>query len=123
MKRFAPDKMTSTQLVERFAEIALQQDHAISRGETAKYNRLFCQMREIEGELKSRPGDQRTLLGALFDHSNIQVRLQAARATLAVMPEAARNLLEEIANSRKYPQAGDAGMSLDNLDRGIYRPT
>jgi hypothetical protein len=32
-------------------------------------------------------------------------------------------MLEAIANSRKYPQAGDAGMTLDALDRGIFKPS
>jgi hypothetical protein len=32
-------------------------------------------------------------------------------------------MLELIASSRKYPQAGDAGMSLSNLERGIFKPT
>jgi hypothetical protein len=30
---------------------------------------------------------------------------------------------EAIANSQHYPQAGDAGMSIVNLERGIYKPT
>jgi uncharacterized protein DUF2019 len=51
------------------------------------------------------------------------VRLTAAKATLAVSPDAARRLLRSIADSKEYPQAGDAGMSLVNLDRGIFKPT
>jgi hypothetical protein len=47
---------------------------------------------------------------------------KAAHATLAIEPEAGRAMLESIAASRHYPQAGDAGMSLDNLDRGVYKP-
>jgi hypothetical protein len=40
-----------------------------------------------------------------------------------VAPEAARALLQKIAGSKEYPQAGDAGMSLWNLDRGVFKPT
>jgi hypothetical protein len=39
------------------------------------------------------------------------------------VPEAARALIEDIASSRKFPQAGDAGMTLDALDRGIFQPS
>lgn len=77
----------------------------------------------VRDELKNRPGDQRQALLTLYEHENAQVRLQAARASFAVAPEAARALIENIANSRKFPQAGDAGMTLVNLDRGIFRPT
>jgi hypothetical protein len=45
------------------------------------------------------------------------------KATLAVAPETARRALEGLAASREFPQAGDAGMSLINLDRGIFKPT
>jgi hypothetical protein len=41
---------------------------------------------------------------------------------LGVTPEGARALIEAIASSRKFPQAGDAGMTLDALDRGIFKP-
>jgi hypothetical protein len=43
--------------------------------------------------------------------------------TLAVAPAAAKQLLQEIADSKEYPQAGDAGMSLWALKQGIFRPT
>jgi hypothetical protein len=110
-------------LVERFAEICLAQDEALLYSNIAKFNRLFDQMIAIEDELKSRTGDQRIALTALFTHENAQVRLQAARAALAVVPEAALNVIKAIANGRKFPQAGDAGMTLDNLESGFFKPT
>ncbi len=74
-------------------------------------------------ELKARPGDARHALVSLYQHPNLQVVLNAAKATLAVAPDAARRMIEAIAESKAYPQAGDAGMCLDNLDRGIFKPT
>jgi len=50
-------------------------------------------------------------------------RLNSMKATLALAPDAARRALEALAASREFPQAGDAGMSLINLDRGIFKPT
>jgi hypothetical protein len=32
-------------------------------------------------------------------------------------------MLKLMAGSREYPQAGDAGMTLINLERGIFKPT
>ena len=122
MKRIKLEEMTVSQLVDRFAAICLEQDQALLYSKLAKYNRLYFQMIALEEELKKRPGDQRRALLALYHHPDAQVRLQSARTTLAVEPVAARLSIETIANSRKFPQAGDAGMTLSNLDRGIFKP-
>jgi Domain of unknown function (DUF2019) len=123
MKRTNLPDMTAGELVERFIVIGLDQDKALLRGEDAKFNRLFDEMVAIEDELKIRDGDQRRELLSLYNHPNAQVRLNAVKATLAVAPEFARRTLQAIADSREYPQAGDAGMSLLNLERGIFKPT
>ena len=123
MKGAKLQDMTVDQLVERFTAIALDQDRALLRNEYAKFNRLFKQMEEVKGELKARDGDQRQALLRLYDHPNAQVRLKAVKATLAVAPERARRMLEIIAESHEFPQAGEAGMSIDNLERGIFKPT
>jgi hypothetical protein len=116
MKRINLGDLSTDELVERFAAIAIDQDWAIFEDETAKYNRLYRQMDEIDNELKSRPGDQRRALAQLYDHPNIQVRLKAARRSMELMPGAARPVLEKIAKSGAYPQAADAGLALDRLD-------
>jgi hypothetical protein len=53
----------------------------------------------------------------------MQVRIKAAKNTLAIEPDAARNLLKEIQASKHYPQAMEAGMSLWNLETGVFKPT
>jgi len=123
MKRIKLQEMTTDQLVARFTVIAIDQDKAIRRSEHAKFNRLFDEMVAIEHELKVRQDDQRSQLLRLYDHPVAQVRLNAVKSTLALAPEAGRRTLEAIAESREYPQAGDAGMTLDSLDRGIFKPT
>ena len=117
------NEMTVEQLVERFTDIALGQDEAIRMDDNAKFNRLFEQMEAVKEELKARDGDQRRALLRLYKHPNAEVRLKAVKATLAVAPEAARRMLQAIADSNEFPQAGDAGMTLVNLDRGIFRPS
>jgi hypothetical protein len=80
-------------------------------------------MDAVKGELKRRPGDQRRALIPLYNHPNMQVWLKSAIATLAIVPQPARQLLQVIADSRHYPQAADAGMTLSCLDWGIFKPT
>jgi hypothetical protein len=123
MKPTKLHEMSVAELVARFEQIAMEQDRALLMDETAKYNRLYDQMDAVKKELKSRPGDQRRALLTLYDHPNIHVQLKAAEGTLAVVPEAARGLLQSIRDSREYPQAADAGMTLWDLDRGIFKPT
>jgi len=134
--------MTVAQLVENFADLSAKQNKALLEYEVSEFSRLFpqidaipqesdglseftrlyWQIDAIEKELKGRPGDQRRALLALFKHPDPQVRLNAAKATLAVAPGEARAMLEHIAKRHRGPQAGDAGMCLWNLDRGVFVP-
>jgi hypothetical protein len=123
MSKITLSGMTTDDLVARFAEIGRAQDRALLGGETAKFNRLFSQMTDVSNELKSRPGDARRALVTLYSYPSTQVQLKAAKHTLAVAPVEARRKIEEIADSKWFPQAGEAGMSLLNLDRGIFKPT
>lgn len=116
------DELPADQLVARFAAITVAQDDALLGHELAKFRRLYDRMIEVLDELKRRPGDQRDALMKLYEYPNMQVQLQAARFTLAAAPLEARRKLESIAASHWFPQAGDAGMSLLNLDRGIFKP-
>jgi hypothetical protein len=110
-------------LVGRFVEIGLAQDKATLYDEIAKFNRLYGDMQAVVQELRSRAGDQRHALLALYDHPNLLVRLKAVKNSLALAPEEGRRVLQEIADSQDYPHAGDAGMTLSALDEGIFRPT
>jgi ParB-like chromosome segregation protein Spo0J len=123
MKKVKLQDLSVKELIARFVDVGLAQDEALLYDELAKFSRLFEQMQEVVRELKRRPGDQRRALLDLYDHPNLQVRLKAAKNSLALAPEEGRRLLQAIADSREYPQAGEAGMSLDNLDLGIFKPT
>jgi hypothetical protein len=122
MKRAGLRNISVEELVERFVEIAFEQHEALLAEETAKYNRLFDRMQEVEDELGSREGDQRRALLRLFNHPNAQVRLKAATATLALVPEDARAVLQAIKDRHEFPQALHAGMTLWNLDQGVFKP-
>src|SRR5258708_1937273 len=123
MSQYAFRETSLEQLLDRYTVIGIDQHKALLRNEIAKFNRLYDEMDAIENELKARDGDQRCALVGLYDHPNAQVRLNAIKATLAVSPEQARRMLKVMADSREYPQAGDAGMTLINLERGIFKPT
>ncbi|WP_048648097.1 DUF2019 domain-containing protein [Nitratireductor soli] len=106
-------------LIERFIEIGIEQDHALLGNEVSRFNRLFGEKKQIERALEERPGDERRVLFALYDHPDMQVRLNAARATRDLNYQRARALMEEIAASGHNPQAGDAGMGLWVMDGGL----
>src|ERR1700731_1891002 len=108
MKKIELSDMSSANLVKRFAEIVVAQDHALLGGEITKFNRLFRQMMDVANELKGREGDQRRLLLELFPFPNMQVRVQAAKLPLAVAPVEARKQLKAIADTHWMPQAGAA---------------
>ena len=123
MKRSKPQETSVEQLVERFVAIALEQDKAIRTEANAKYNKLYGEMDVVKNELMNRPGDQRRALSPLLKHSNAQVRLKAAIATLALAPEVARKTLQNISDWDEYPQAPYARGMLRGLDDGSYKPT
>ena len=118
-----PKTSTVPDLVALFVALGLDQYQARLRNEQKRLNRATLEMFDVCEELKARAGDQRSALVSLYSHPNLQVRLMAAKLTLAVAPAAAKQLLQEIADSKEYPQAGDAGMSLWALKQGIFRPT
>ena len=123
MKKAALRDLTIDQLVDQFKDRAIEQDRALLMDEIGKVNRLFDELEDVEAELKARNADERRALLRLYDHSNTQVQVKAAKATLAVAPAEARLKLKSIRESGKYPQAGEAGMSLRALEEGIFKPT
>lgn len=109
-------------LVAQFVEIGIAQYHAMYVIDNAKYNRLFAEMNRIRKKLQEMPGDQRRVLLPLLSHSNVQVRLAAARSLLALYPDLARNALESIRKSGIEPQNGEAATVIRRLDEGSYIP-
>jgi hypothetical protein len=122
MTRVNLDQLTTNELVERFAEIGIAQDDALFHDQYGKFNRLYDKMKAIDDELRRRGRDARLVLRTLYMHPNLQVRLQAARWSLGVAPDEARKVIQGIFDLGLYPQAGDAGMCLSNLDDGTFKP-
>lgn len=122
-KRAELEAMSVDELVDRFMTLAVAQDKALLVDDISEANRLFDKLEATKAELRRRPGDRRKDLLKLYDHPNPQVRIKAVKATLAVAPKRARHMLRIIADSKEFPQAGEAGMSIRNLKRGIFKPT
>jgi hypothetical protein len=118
--------LTVDQLAERFAKLNVALDNAqwdaLGQSDYSKVKSLIYAIRDIDEELRLRGRDARLALIILYNHQNIQVRLMAAKLTLGVAPTEARKLIEDISQSKIYPQAGDAGMTLSNLDEGVFKP-
>lgn len=115
--------MSIEQLLERYTEIGIAQYNAELDEDVGAFNRLFDRMTETEKALRERGRAARLQLLTLYDRPNAQVRLNVIKETLAVAPKRARQALEELADSFDFPQAGDAGMTIDALDEGIFKPT
>jgi hypothetical protein len=122
MKKLLLEQMTIDQILDQYVEIGVAQDDAIFNEARAKFRRLYGKMREIEIELAPRGVEARRTLMRLYGHPNYQVRLNAAKETLAVAPAEARAVIQWIFDSKIYPQFGDAGMCLANLDDGTFKP-
>ncbi len=122
MKKHPLVETSSDALVLRFEDLCLLQYRSLEREEIAAYNRRLDEIESIVDELMSRPGDERRLLQRFYNHKNAQVALTAAHANLAIDYVRARKVFEEIAEDAMGIQQLEAGMTLDNLDRGIYLP-
>ena len=119
-KRLA--EMSTDELAERFAEIGIAQYNALDNDEYRKFNKLYGQMDDVDHELRARAEEARFALTRLYAHPNAQVRLQAAKWSFALAPEAARKVIQAIADSKWPPQYLEAGMALFNLDNGTFVP-
>jgi hypothetical protein len=122
MNPAAMKDMSLDRLLKLFVDLALDRDRALLCGDVTRVNELGEALHWISIEMKNREGDQRRALLRLYDHPNIEVRLKAAKATLAVAPEMARRAIQAVAESGEYPQAADARMALRSLDQGTFKP-
>jgi len=94
MKRVRLKGLSVDQLVDCFADIGIAQDEALLYDEHAKFRHLYSQMEEVDKELRARGTEARRALARLFDHPNMQVKLQAAKWSLGVLPKDARRVIE-----------------------------
>jgi plasmid replication initiation protein len=117
------DKLAIDELVAIFVSSSEQQYELILDDEINKYNRLVEKQDEIIKELRKRGVEARLELTKLFDHPNIQVRLNAARRSIGVAREPALNVLRQIVKEDFGPFRLDAGMTVALVEDGTIIPT
>lgn len=112
MRNLDLSKLDIGALLKLHVEWSVQQDVALQRANISKVNELGGRINQINKELKSRPGDQRSALAPLLSHPNAQVRFNAAQSLIRILPIEARQTIQVIADSGVFPLAGHAGMYL-----------
>lgn len=125
--------MSDEQLAKAFVDISIKQADATGLRDSRATNKLFKHLQAIEEILRARGPEARKVLvpllsyrpdsSQLFADQTAQVRLNAAKELLAVVPNEARAALEELAKHGPSFQSGSAGMCLQFLDDGIFKPT
>lgn len=116
--------MTGDEILEYFIELSKKRTEADNYMDIYTYNKIFRILQQIEKELKSRPGDQRSILIPLIFYPNLQVRLNASLATLAITPDALMMLRAIAALDVAWePEQIEALHSVEAIDEGRYIPT
>ncbi len=127
--KFTPRKeaiknMSTDEIKDYFLELSIKKRETDDYLDTYNYNRIFSILQDIRAELKSRSGDQRSILIPLISHPNLQVRLNASAATLAITPDALTMLRAIAALDRAWnPERGEALSLVNAIDEGRYIPT
>jgi hypothetical protein len=112
-------EMTVEELVMAYADIVTQQDEAFKNTCIAEFTKLYWQRDAIKEELKSRPGDQREMLAALFKSKKSWVRICVARDTFALDEARARMHIQYVIDHSWDPYRGEARSVLGAWDRGF----
>ena len=116
------DALSDDDLVNRFAESAKERGSAVLDSETRRANRMFDRMWAIDSVLRTRGREARIKLVPLLDDKDRFVRYYAALYLLAIVADRARAVIEWNYKNRFDALAGDAGMTLHNLDTGVFKP-
>ncbi len=117
------DNLANEKLIALFASSSEQQYNMIIDDDIKKYNLLVEKQDEIVKELRKRGLEARLELTKLFNHPNIQVRLNAARRSIGVAREPALNVLRQIMKEDFGPFRLDAGMTVALVEDGTVTPT
>jgi hypothetical protein len=104
------------EMVSRFVALSLRQDEAEGNDDIRQQNATIRQRWALERVLAEAGPVALTRLVDLYTHKNIQVRLNAAIATLDFAPVEARRVLEVIKSWRIQPYAAKAWEKLDRLE-------
>jgi hypothetical protein len=119
MKTGSYKSMTDYELVEFFIDKAARLGEAVNYWMPA--NKAASQLLAISRALRMRGPKARLLLAPLLDEANRFVQYYAAKHLEGLIPERCRQIIEWNSKQRDAI-AGDAGMHLDAVDSGFYKP-
>lgn len=112
--------MSVDELIVLYAELSGEQGRVLDGcGPSRMVNRLVLQTFAIRDELARRAKDGEKVLARLFAHPDPWVRYNAASAALDVLGAEARKVIQAIADSKEFPVAGHAGMTLSLFDGAL----
>jgi len=115
------DSLSDEALVSTFEACADAAGEATLDGDRQKIRQAAYRLRDISNVFRTRGGEVRTMLVPLLGHPKQGARYYAAKHLLAIAPERARSVIEQVA-AGVGPVAGAAGMTLHALDTGIFKP-
>jgi hypothetical protein len=113
------EQLDDAELVQAFVDTANRLGEAVINWLPAV--KLARQLMGIEAVLRARGKGARLRLAPLLDDQNRYVQYYAAQHLEAFFPERCRRIIEDNAKQGDAI-AGDAGMHLDAIDTGIYKP-
>ena len=115
-------ELSSQDLVQMYEQIVLQQDESFKNERIALFNKQYGDREAIKEELRSRPGDQREMLAALFKSKKSWVCICVARDTFGLNEARSRMHMQYVADHSLGRYRGEARSALGAWDRG-FRPT
>ncbi len=114
--------LTTSELVDMVAKLAVDRHDAMIGFDPKTYNRLGDVIGEIGKELKSRGLQDRQALLPLFKHPHAAVWCDAAKEIMGFAPEQAIPVLEFLAGCDHWLLAANAAMALKMYRKGEWQP-
>ncbi|HLG89610.1 MAG TPA: DUF2019 domain-containing protein [Alphaproteobacteria bacterium] len=121
MKSKSFDSLSDEGLASAFEKWADAAGEATLVGDRQKMRQAAYRLRDLSDVFRARGREARLILLPLLDHPKQGVRYYVAKHLLAIAPERARSVIEQVA-AVGGPIAGAAGMTLHALDTGIFKP-
>lgn len=118
-----PDNLTTDELITLFVSLSERQYPLTLNDEVKLATLLVRQQDEIGKELRRRGVEARLELTKLFDHPNIQVRMNAAKRSLGIARDPALNVLRQITKEDFGAFRLSAGMTIALVEDGTINPT
>jgi hypothetical protein len=113
------EKLDDIALVEAFSTTAIRLGEAVNYWMPT--NNAAKQLLDISRIFRKRGPKTRLLLAPLLDDANRFIQYYAAKHLEGLIPERCRQIIEWNAKQRDAI-AGDAGMRIEAVDSGFYKP-